>query len=57
VDGVLFSKTIEAKGELAFAKACAMGLEGLVWKRRGSLYRSGTSRQWRKCKTPAFVRS
>ena len=53
-DGILFSEAIEAEGELAFANACA-GLEGLVWKRRGSLYRSGASKSWLKTKNPAFV--
>jgi bifunctional non-homologous end joining protein LigD len=37
-----------------FAKACEMGLEGIVSKRAGSLYRSGTSRTWLKAKNPAF---
>ena len=57
VDGILFSQAIEAEGALVFAKACALGLEGIVSKRAGSLYRSGTSRQWQKCKNPAFVRT
>jgi ATP-dependent DNA ligase len=34
-----------------------MGLEGIVSKRTGSLYRSGRSQQWWKCKNPAFVRT
>jgi len=41
---------------LVFAKACDMGLEGIVSKRAGSRYRSGTSRQWLKSKNPAFLR-
>jgi bifunctional non-homologous end joining protein LigD len=56
LDGVLFSEAIEADGALVFAKACELGLEGIVSKRAGSLYRSGPSRQWQKCKNPAFVR-
>jgi ATP-dependent DNA ligase len=28
-----------------FAKACELGLEGIVSKRAGSLYRSGRSKQ------------
>jgi ATP-dependent DNA ligase len=55
--GVLFSEAIEAEGALVFAKACELGLEGIVSKRAGSLYRSGTSRHWLKCKNPAFVRT
>jgi bifunctional non-homologous end joining protein LigD len=57
LDGVLFSEAIEAEGALVFAKACEMGLEGIVSKRADSLYRSGTSRQWLKCRNPAFVRT
>jgi bifunctional non-homologous end joining protein LigD len=57
LDGILFSEAIEAEGELVIVKACEFGLEGIVSKRAGSLYRSGTSRQWLKCKNPAFVRT
>jgi bifunctional non-homologous end joining protein LigD len=56
-DGVLFSEAIDAEGALVFAKACEMGLEGIVSKRAGSLYRSGNGPQWKKCKNPAFVRT
>ena len=42
--------------ELVFAKACKLGLEGIVPKRAGSRYRSGNSRQWLKAKNPAFMR-
>ena len=34
----------------------AGGLEGIVSKRAGSRYRSGTSRGWLKSKNPAFMR-
>ena len=40
-----------------FAKACEMGLEGIVSKREGSLYRSGPSRSWLKTVNPDFVRT
>ena len=56
VDCVLFSDALVAQGALVFAKACDMGLEGIVSKRAGSCYRSGTSRQWLKSKNPAFLR-
>ena len=56
VENILFSEAIEVEGALVFAKACEMGLEGIVSKRAGSLYRSGNGRQWLKCKNPAFVR-
>jgi len=39
-----------------FAKACKLGLEGIVSKRVGSRYRSGNSRLWVKTKNAAFVR-
>jgi bifunctional non-homologous end joining protein LigD len=57
VDGILFSEAIEAEGAIVFAKACEMGLEGIVSKRASSLYRSGASRSWLKSKNPAFVRT
>ena len=41
VGSVLFSESITAEGALVFAKAVELGLEGIVSKRSGSLYRSG----------------
>src|SRR5262245_2721643 len=40
-------------GEAVFRHACKMGLEGIVSKRLGSLYRSGRSSDWLKTKNPA----
>jgi|ERR1043166_3076151 ATP-dependent DNA ligase len=40
-------------GELVFAHACALGCEGIVSKRKGSIYRPGRSRDWIKVKNPA----
>jgi bifunctional non-homologous end joining protein LigD len=57
IEGILFSEALAVEGALVFAKACEMGLEGIVSKRRGSRYRSGNSRQWLKSKNPAFVRT
>jgi ATP-dependent DNA ligase len=37
---------------LVFAHACKLGLEGVVSKRRNSLYRSGRSPDWIKSKNP-----
>ena len=54
---ILFSEPIAADGELVFAKACALGLEGIVSKRARGLYRSGPSPSWRKIKNPAFART
>jgi bifunctional non-homologous end joining protein LigD len=38
-DGALFSEALTGEGE--FAKACEIGLEGIVSKRAGSRYWSG----------------
>src|SRR5690606_27923371 len=43
---ILYSDHIEADGELVFEQICAMGLEGIVSKRKGSPYRSGRTRNW-----------
>jgi bifunctional non-homologous end joining protein LigD len=40
-----------------FAKACELGLEGIVSKREGSFYRNGRSRNWLKAKNQEFVRA
>jgi bifunctional non-homologous end joining protein LigD len=51
------SEAIEADGPHVFAKACEMGLEGIVSKRVGSRYVSGNSRIWLKTKNAAFERT
>jgi ATP-dependent DNA ligase len=56
-DGVLFSEALAEKGAVVFAKACELGLEGIVSKRAGSLYKSGPSRNWLKTKNPNFART
>jgi bifunctional non-homologous end joining protein LigD len=40
-------------GDVVFRHACKMGLEGIVSKRLGSMYRSGRSPDWLKMKNPA----
>jgi bifunctional non-homologous end joining protein LigD len=40
-------------GEAMFRHACAMGLEGIVWKRVASRYQSGSCLAWVKVKNPA----
>jgi ATP-dependent DNA ligase len=35
-----------------FAAVCELGLEGIVSKRRTSLYRSGPSKTWIKVRNP-----
>jgi ATP-dependent DNA ligase len=54
---ILFSDALVAEGALVFAKACELGLEGIVSKRAGSRYSSGNSRQWLKSKNPEFERT
>ena len=56
VDGVVFSAALAAEGAIVFAHACRLGLEGIVSKRAGSRYRSGTSRNWLKVLNPEFQR-
>jgi len=42
----------EADGAIVYRQACRLGCEGIVSKRRGSLYRSGRSPHWIKVKNP-----
>jgi bifunctional non-homologous end joining protein LigD len=55
--GMLFSEALTADGAVVFAKACELGLEGIVSKRVGSFYKNGPSRNWLKTKNPDFVRT
>jgi hypothetical protein len=52
-DGIRLSEhLIVTDGNTLFRHACAMGLEGLVAKRRDRPYRSGRSKDWIKVKNP-----
>ena len=42
-----------SEGDVVFQHACKMGLEGIVSKRLGSRYRSGSSPDWLKFTNPA----
>ena len=55
--GISFSEALAAEDAIVFAKACELGLEGIVSKREGSFYRCGRSRNWLKAKNPNFVRT
>lgn len=57
VNGILFSEAFAVEGVVAFAKACELGLDGIVSKRQGSFYKSGRSRNWLKTVNPNFVRT
>jgi hypothetical protein len=54
IDAAPFSEGLTAEGAIVFAHACKLGLEGIVSKRAGSLYRSGTSRNWPQDEEPEF---
>ena len=54
IDTITFSEAIYGKGAIVFAKACEMGLEGIVSKRLGSVYSIGACWNWVKAKNPAF---
>jgi bifunctional non-homologous end joining protein LigD len=51
--GLQLTDHVFGDGEIIFRKICALGLEGIVSKRKGSSYRSGQSRDWLKSKNPA----
>jgi bifunctional non-homologous end joining protein LigD len=46
--GLRLNEHLAHPGELVFRHACKMGLEGIVSKRLGSIYRSGRSKDWLK---------
>ena len=50
--GVQFNQHLAHPGDVVFAHACKMGLEGIVSKRLGSRYRSGRTSDWLKFKNP-----
>ena len=51
--GIRLSEHVDsADGDAVFRHACAMGLEGIVAKRRDRPYRSGRSPDWIKVKNP-----
>jgi bifunctional non-homologous end joining protein LigD len=50
--GLRFNEHMEGDGPTVFAHACKMGLEGIVSKRKDSMYRSGRSPDWLKMKNP-----
>ena len=51
--GLRFNEHMEGDGPTIFAHACKMGLEGIVSKRKDSMYRSGRSPDWLKMKNLA----
>jgi ATP-dependent DNA ligase len=55
-DAIRLSEHLEGDGPEIFRHACALGLEGIVSKRRDARYRSGRSLTWLKVKNPAYGR-
>jgi bifunctional non-homologous end joining protein LigD len=56
---LLLSQSIDTAADVAFTHICKLGLEGIVSKRRGSLYESGRSERWVKTinpNAPAVIR-
>ena len=56
-DGIVFNEALAGEGAVVFTHVCELGLEGIVSKRAGSLYKSGRSRNWLKTKNLNFVRT
>ena len=52
IDAITFSEAIDDEGAIVFAKACEMGLEGIVSKRLDGVYSSGPCRNWVKVRNP-----
>jgi bifunctional non-homologous end joining protein LigD len=50
--GIVFNAHYIVDGAIVFKNACALGCEGIVSKRLGSLYRAGRSPHWIKVKNP-----
>jgi bifunctional non-homologous end joining protein LigD len=48
---VAFIDFVEAEGEVLFEVTNQLGLEGVMAKRSGSIYRRGKTRDWLKIKT------
>jgi bifunctional non-homologous end joining protein LigD len=50
--GLQYNEHVEGDSAIVFRKACQLGLEGIVSKRKGSSYISEQSRDWLKSKNP-----
>jgi len=50
--GLRLSEHLDDDGATVFRHVCALGLEGVVSKRRNAPYRSGRSPHWLKIKNP-----
>jgi bifunctional non-homologous end joining protein LigD len=52
-EGIQYVEHAEGHGDKLFAAVCNLGLEGIVSKRLGSVYKSGPSKTWIKVKNPS----
>jgi bifunctional non-homologous end joining protein LigD len=50
--GIQYVEHIEGDGVEMFKAVCKLGLEGIVSKKLGALYKSGPSKAWLKIKNP-----
>jgi bifunctional non-homologous end joining protein LigD len=50
--GIALNNTFEDDGNVIYKHACALGCEGIVSKRLGSVYRMGRTEAWIKTKNP-----
>ncbi|GGH24646.1 hypothetical protein GCM10007036_31200 [Alsobacter metallidurans] len=56
IDGIAFVDAHDAYGPELFRHACAMGLEGIICKRKDAPNRSGPSPAWLKARCPDYRR-
>jgi bifunctional non-homologous end joining protein LigD len=49
---LVLNRVFEEAGPVVFEHACKLGCEGIVSKRRGSIYSAGRSSNWLKVKNP-----
>jgi ATP-dependent DNA ligase len=54
--GIQVVEHLEGDGPEIYRHACALGLEGIISKRRDLPYRSGRSAAWLKIRNPAYER-
>jgi bifunctional non-homologous end joining protein LigD len=52
-NGIVLSQIFYGDGAAIYQNACRLGCEGIISKRRGSIYRGGRSASWLKVKNPA----
>jgi bifunctional non-homologous end joining protein LigD len=56
-EALWYSSDVEGRyGPALFRHACAIGVEGIIGKRRDMPYRSGRFQWWRKIKCPDYLR-